>query len=307
MNYNLFTSSAIALSLFLNFSIASQAQSSSKRNQIHLAREIEAISALSSILRYQQVYHYEKNRFITTIRDLEINSGISVGQMITLSGYNVKIEKADRNQVIIIVKATREGLHSFAGFVKYNSDQQYKVISCRTNSPSYYISPPIDAETCGNSSNPLYSYVPTQTLSSSTCKNTLNQVRNEMIQKGVKEVSIATYIGGGYDPRNLTNREDSLGLSLSASTGEGNNYNAEFSINTQNRILNILNSRGLINYWANMIMRDCSNIAVVTFCIPQADCVASFAASPEGKAIYRKPASNCDNYDRISWYEECYN
>jgi len=146
---------------------------------------------------------------------------------------------------------------------------------------------------------------PSQAQSSSTCQNTVNQVKNEIIKKGAKKALIETGVGSANDRRNPTNRRDGITITPWPSTGD--NINNGYSERSYSRINNILNSPVLMNSWANMIMRDCSNIAVVTFCIPQADCVASFAASPEGKAIYRRQASNCDNYDRISWYEECYN
>lgn len=147
--------------------------------------------------------------------------------------------------------------------------------------------------------------IASQAQSNSTCQNTLDQVKKEIIKKGAKKAFIETGVGNGNDKRNPTNRKD--GIMITPWPSAGDNINNGFSENSYKRIENILNSPVLMNSWANMIVRDCNNIAVITFCIPQSDCVASFAASPEGKAIYRRQASNCNNYDNISWYEGCYN
>ncbi|WP_157072172.1 hypothetical protein [Picosynechococcus sp. PCC 73109] len=147
--------------------------------------------------------------------------------------------------------------------------------------------------------------VATRAQSNSSCRNTIDRINNEIVEKGAKKTFFQTTQNGANNRRgNPTTRNDAITVIPWPSTGD--NINTGFSQTSYNRISNILNSPVLMNFWANMIMRDCNNVAVVTFCIPQSDCIASFAVSPEGKAIHRKQASNCSNYDRISWYEECY-
>lgn len=147
--------------------------------------------------------------------------------------------------------------------------------------------------------------ISSQAQSSSICQNTLVKIRNEIIKKGAKKAFIKANIGTRNNRRNPSNRREEIMITPWPSTGD--NMNNGFSEVSYSRIENILNSRVLMNSWADMIMRDCNSIATVVFCRPQSDCVASFAASPEGKAIYRRQASNCNNYESISWYEECYN
>lgn len=141
--------------------------------------------------------------------------------------------------------------------------------------------------------------------SNSSCQNTINQVRNEIIEKGAKKAFIQTTPNGVSNRRNPTNRRDAIMVRPWPSTGD--NINHGFSQTSYARIENILNSPVLMNYWANMIVKDCNNVAEIIFCMPQSDCVASFASSPDNKAVLRRQASDCRNYNSISWYEACYN
>ncbi len=129
--------------------------------QVNHARELEGLNTVNMINRAQQAYHFEKISFTTNIRNLGISNGemlispnysfkiISNGEMLISPNYNFKIIQADLHKAIVIGRAKRNGLRSFAGLVQFNADKTYEVITCRTNSPSYSISLPIDGNTCG--------------------------------------------------------------------------------------------------------------------------------------------------------------
>lgn len=109
--------------------------------QVNHARELEGLNTVGMINRDQQNYHFEKGSFTTNIRNL--------GKMLISPNYNFKIIEADFHKAIVIGRAKRNGLRSFAGLVQFNPDKTYKQIICLTNSPSYSISLPIDGNTCG--------------------------------------------------------------------------------------------------------------------------------------------------------------
>jgi hypothetical protein len=156
-NLKLFSNVLILFLIIVLPSYASDHSLVAQSNQqVNQAREAEAINAIGTILRSQTAYHLEKQGwFSRTIRDLEKNNGSTFFPPLPLSYYNVEIVKADRHQAIVIGTARRNGICSFAGLIQYNPNRTYKSIICRTNSPSYSISLPIDAETCGSGSSLL--------------------------------------------------------------------------------------------------------------------------------------------------------
>lgn len=153
-NLKLFSNVLILFLIIVLPSYASDHSLVAQSNQqVNQAREAEAINAIGTILRSQMAYHLEKQGwFSTAIMNFDKNDS---SRFLALSYYNVEIVKADRHQAIVIGTARRNGIRSFAGLVQYNPNRTYKSIICRTNSPSYSISLPIDAETCGSGSSLL--------------------------------------------------------------------------------------------------------------------------------------------------------
>jgi hypothetical protein len=104
----------------------------------------------------------------------------------------------------------------------------------------------------------------------SSCQATINSVVNELQSKGVKRVLV--------DKENIrfqgnpTNRKDLLKLGLSP-------YNASYTSVDQrisSIITNIMNSPVLLTSYADRIVSNCKNIAVVMFGLDQSDAGINF-------------------------------
>lgn len=131
--------------------------------------------------------------------------------------------------------------------------------------------------------------LPKTALAQSSCQNTTKKVVKQMRNKGVPQVIINI----GKDEANQgktgnpTNRTDSILLTLS-------HYNQSNIPSPQSaeKIENILKSPVLLKTWADLIVANCKNTAVVMFLQDQSDWLLQYAIQADGTT----KKSEC-NYD----------
>ena len=116
----------------------------------------------------------------------------------------------------------------------------------------------------------------------SSCQTTLNSVINELKAKGVRRVIVdkRTVQNQG----NPTNRTNEIGFALSP-------YNESYTSvdkRSSSMIDNIISSPVLIKSYADRIVSNCQDIAVVIFGPDQTESAAAFAIQSDGKTQPRQ-------------------
>ena len=115
----------------------------------------------------------------------------------------------------------------------------------------------------------------------SRCQATINSIVNEIESKGVRRVILTKRTV--TNRRNLTNRKDEIIFALSP-------YNESYtSLDTRSyRIVsNIIASGVLMKSYADRIVSNCQDIAVVIFGIDQTESGPEFAIQSDGKTRLR--------------------
>ena len=123
--------------------------------------------------------------------------------------------------------------------------------------------------------------LPTQAQSS--CQATINSVVNELKSKGVRRVMVDVIKGGERREGNPTNRINGLSLGLSP-------FNESYTYTDQrsySMITNIMSSPVLMKSYADRIVSNCNDIAVIRFGVDQTDWVVDFAIQSNGKTRKR--------------------
>jgi len=112
----------------------------------------------------------------------------------------------------------------------------------------------------------------------SRCQATINSIVNEIESKGVRKVIVEK--GTVTNQGNPTNRKDELMLLLSSyldNTGTSGDQRSGWIVS------NIMASRVLMKSYADRIVSNCQDIAVVIFGIDQTESGPEFAIQSDGK------------------------
>ena len=112
----------------------------------------------------------------------------------------------------------------------------------------------------------------------SRCQATINSIVNEIESKGVRKVIVEK--GTVTNQGNPTNRKDELMLLLSSyldNTGTSADQRSGWIVG------NMMNSLVLMKSYADRIVSNCQDIAVVMFGADQTDWGADFAIQSDGK------------------------
>jgi hypothetical protein len=119
------------------------------------------------------------------------------------------------------------------------------------------------------------------------CQATVNKVLQEIRSKGVRRVKFEIYKGVANEDRtgNPTNKTDVLAIVLSS-------YYSETRTNSDSRsqyiIDNIMNSTTLMKSFADKIVVNCSNTAIVSFGMDGSDWVKSYYIQSDGTTKLNK-------------------
>ncbi|NCR60308.1 MAG: hypothetical protein GPJ01_22450 [Microcystis aeruginosa LL13-06] len=102
------------------------------------------------------------------------------------------------------------------------------------------------------------------------CQATVDKVLEEIRSKGVRRTWFKLYKGRAneYNTGNPTNRTDKLEITLSAWDF---NKKPTFDSRSQSIIDNIMGSKSLLKIWADRIVANCSNTAIVSFGVYKTD------------------------------------
>lgn len=127
-------------------------------------------------------------------------------------------------------------------------------------------------------------FIPQPLNAQSSCQASIDFVTNEIRAKGVRRSWYELDRGEVNHPGNPTNRTDLLGFALSPYNKAYTNLNRRSSY----IIDNIMSSPVLMKSWADKIVANCNNIAVVDFGADQSDWVVSYAIQADGKTKKRE-------------------
>jgi hypothetical protein len=138
--------------------------------------------------------------------------------------------------------------------------------------------------------------LPKTALAQSSCQNTIKKVVNQMRIKGVRQVhlNIDKNVTNYRNTGNPTNRTDTISLTLS--------HYSQSGIPDQKsagKIENILKSPVLLKTWADLIVANCEDTAVVTFIQDQSDWVLDYAIQADSTT--RKRECNFDIKVPLPW------
>lgn len=139
--------------------------------------------------------------------------------------------------------------------------------------------------------------LPETVLAQSSCQNATKKIVKQMRNKGVPDVIINI----GKDEANQgnignpTNRTDTISLTLSPYINGHIPIIDRHFYQSGYRIDNILKSPVLLKTWADLIVANCKNTAVVSFVLDQSDHLLQYAIQANGKT--KKSECNFD-YDR---------
>lgn len=119
-----------------------------------------------------------------------------------------------------------------------------------------------------------------------SCQETVEKVLQEIRAKGVRQVgfNISKGTANQYHTGNPTNRTDQLEISLS-SYSPGSDKPEQRSYHIQE---SIFSSSVLMKSWADRIVTNCNNTAVVIFPIEQSDITVQYAIQSNGKTRERQ-------------------
>jgi hypothetical protein len=115
-----------------------------------------------------------------------------------------------------------------------------------------------------------------------SCQATVDKVLQEIRAKGVRRVYIYRLSKGTANEGrtgNPTNRTDELSIALSSSNETYTNSDKK----SENIVSNILTSTILMKNWADRIVSNCSNTAIVSIGQDQSDYVMSYYIQSDGK------------------------
>ncbi|CCI20527.1 Similarity [Microcystis aeruginosa PCC 9807] len=130
----------------------------------------------------------------------------------------------------------------------------------------------------------------------SRCQATINSIVNEIESKGVKKVIVEK--GTVTNQGNPTNRKDELMLLLSSyldNTGTSGDQRSGWIVS------NIMASRVLMKSYADRIVSNCQDIAVVAFVAGGSDWRIEFAIQSDGKTQERTECIQPDDPLTPNW------
>ena len=118
------------------------------------------------------------------------------------------------------------------------------------------------------------------------CQATVDKVLQEIRSKGVRQVgfNISKGTANQYHTGNPTNRTDQLEISLSSYSPSSDKPDQRSSHIQES----ILSSSVLMKSWADRIVANCNNTAVVIFPIEQSDITVEYAIQSDGKTRERQ-------------------
>lgn len=118
-------------------------------------------------------------------------------------------------------------------------------------------------------------------LAQSSCQATVNNIITEIKNKGVSHVrfEVEQNVANQYHNGNPTNRNDVLEIILGGYM---------ISDTEHYQVVNILYSSVLMNAWANEIVKNCGNTAVISFGENQTDWITQYAVQENGKTKERE-------------------
>ena len=112
------------------------------------AKQIEGKNNIGTVLRVQQAYHFERQRFSDNFDNLGLTNGtFKLSQQVY---YDIKIVDVQENKAIVTAIPKNKELKAYAGIIQYEN-RRYKLTQCETKSPSQTIQLPTE-NGCGNDS-----------------------------------------------------------------------------------------------------------------------------------------------------------
>jgi copper chaperone CopZ len=140
-----------------------------------------------------------------------------------------------------------------------------------------------------------YPLVKAQSEPKPGCQATVDKILQEIRSKGVRRVefSVSKGTANSYRTGNPTTRTDVLDVVLIDDVGA----------TTSNGIAigNIFASPKLLNNWANQIVKNCGNTAIVSFSISQSDISRNYYIQQDGTTIKEKCLQLDNTSETIPW------
>jgi copper chaperone CopZ len=127
------------------------------------------------------------------------------------------------------------------------------------------------------------------------CQATVDKILQEIRSKGVRRVefSVSKGTANQYRTGNPTNKTDVLDVVLIDDVGATTSNGIAIS--------NIFASPKLLNNWANQIVKNCSNTAIVSFWISQSDISRNYYIQQDGTTIKEKCSQLDNTSEPIPW------
>jgi len=141
------------------------------------------------------------------------------------------------------------------------------------------------------------------------CQATVNKVLQEIRSKGVRRVefSVSKGTANQYRTGNPTNKTDVLDVVLIDDVGATTSLDVvlidDVGATTSNGIAisNIFASPKLLNNWADQIVKNCGNTAIVSFWISQSDISINYYIQQDGTTIKEKCSQLDNTSEPITW------
>jgi copper chaperone CopZ len=140
-----------------------------------------------------------------------------------------------------------------------------------------------------------YPLVKAQSEPKPGCQATVDKILQEIRSKGVRRVefSVSKGTANSYRTGNSTNKTDVLDVVLIDDVGATTSNGIAIS--------NIFASPKLLNNWANQIVKNCGNTAIVSFWISQSDISINYYIQQDGTTIKEKCSQLDNTSEPIPW------
>ncbi len=99
-------------------------------------REIEGKSGVATINRAQEAYHYENNKFVASLSDIDLQSETNpLGVVLDPKYYKFTVSSTDASYTAtvtaIAIDADKDGLRNYRGGIAYGNDK-YAAVACQS-------------------------------------------------------------------------------------------------------------------------------------------------------------------------------